>query len=576
MQKKWRLMPEITQTFIDENPAYSRVVLQMLFNRGFTEKKDIENLLKADYSTDAHSPFLFNDMEKATELVIGHIKSGNKIFIYGDYDADGVTSSSLLYDFLLMLKADVGVYIPDRVKEGYGVNKQAIDFILEEKAKLIITVDSGIRSKEEVAYALSRGIEVIITDHHIPPEKREDWPECLIINPAITTEKYPYKFLAGVGVAFKLASAILAKSKLATDMKMVIERRMLDLVAVGTVADCVPLLGENRLLVKEGLKSLKNSRRLGVKELLRASKIDDKALSSWNIGFQIAPRINAAGRMDHANTAFDLLITKDEKRALKLATELNDRNIQRQEATVQIFNQVDDQVKDSPDKILIGVFDLDKDKQSEIWNEGVIGLVAGRICEKYYKPTLVITKVDGGYKGSGRSVEEFNLIEAIASVGYLLEKFGGHPMACGLSLADDKIDEFKEVITANANELLKDVELIPSIKIEADLQIMEIDKALLDDIALFEPFGQGNDRPRFSTTQAVIIDKMFMGSDNQHVKFKLKQQNSGIINALGFGQSEKWEDLSPGQLIDLVYNLNLNDFNGRTEIQMIIVDIRVL
>ncbi|MBU4217132.1 single-stranded-DNA-specific exonuclease RecJ [Candidatus Parcubacteria bacterium] len=574
MQKKWRLMPEISQDFINDNPDYSRVILQLLFNRGFTKKADIESLLKATYDTDANDPFLFNDMEKATEIVIGHIKAGNKIFIYGDYDADGVTSSSLLYDFLLMLKADVSVYIPDRVKEGYGVNKQAIDFISGEKAKLVITVDSGIRSKEEVAYAFSQGIEVIITDHHMPPENREDWPNCLIINPSMPTENYPYKFLAGVGVAFKLATAILSKAKLNDEMKMMIEKRMLDLVAVGTVADCVPLLGENRILVREGLKSLQDSRRIGLKELLKASKIDDKKVSSWNIGFQIAPRINAAGRMDHANTAFDLMITKDEGRALELATELNDRNIQRQEATVAIFNQVDDQVKDSKDKILIGIFDLDKEKQSEIWNEGVIGLVAGRICEKYYKPTLVITKVEDGYKGSGRSIEEFNLIEAIAGVSELLEKFGGHPMACGLSLSDKKIDEFKQTMIANTNEFLKDVELAPSIKIEADLKITEINETLISDIARFEPFGQGNDRPKFSTMQAVIIDKMFMGSDNQHVKFKLKQQDSNVINALGFGQSKKWEDLNPGQIIDLVYNINLNEFNGRTEIQMIIVDIK--
>lgn len=567
-------MPEISQDFINDNPEYSRVILQLLFNRGFTKKADIESLLKATYDTDANDPFLFNDMEKATEVVISHIKAGDKIFIYGDYDADGVTSSSLLYDFLLMLKADVSVYIPDRVKEGYGVNRQAIDFIVGEKAKLVITVDSGIRSKEEVDYAKSLGLEIIITDHHMPPENREDWPECLIINPSMPTENYPYKFLAGVGVAFKLATAILSKAKLDDDMKLMIEKRMLDLVAVGTVADCVPLLGENRILVREGLKSLQDSRRIGLKELLKASKIDDKKVSSWNIGFQIAPRINAAGRMDHANTAFDLMITKNEDRALELATELNDRNIQRQEATVEIFNQVDDQVKDSQDKILIGIFDLDKEKQSEIWNEGVIGLVAGRICEKYYKPTLVITKVEDGYKGSGRSVEEFNLIEAIAGVSELLEKFGGHPMACGLSLSDKKIDEFKQAMITNTNEFLRDVELAPSIKIEAELKISEINETLISDIARFEPFGQGNDRPKFCTMQAVIIDKMFMGSDNQHVKFKLKQQDSNVINALGFGQSKKWEDLNPGQIIDLVYNINLNEFNGRTEIQMIIVDIK--
>jgi len=571
--KQWKIAHKISDTVIKKHPHYNEVVLQLLYNRGFVEDAEIETILNPDYQKYVFDPFLFNHMADAVEKIIEHIKKKNKIFIYGDYDADGVTSSALMFDILTILKAQVEVYIPDRVSEGYGVNKKAVDFINQNNGKLIITVDSGIRSKNEIDHAQELGIDVIVTDHHTPSEEKNTLPNCLIINPILENEKYPFKYLSGVGVAFKLASALVFKSNLDQSQKEKLEKRMLDLVAIGTIADCVVLLGENRVLVNEGLKILNNTSRTGLKELIKIAGLDGKKIASWNIGFQIAPRINAAGRMDHANTAFNLLIASHEMTAKKMATELNQRNLDRQVVAENIFQEVNEIVKDIEDKILIGVFELNHEKENEIWNEGIIGLVAGKICEKYYKPSLVVTKVVDGYKGSGRSIEEFNLIEAVSAVGDVLEKYGGHPMACGFSLTDKNIENFKSKIITLTNQKLKDVELLPKIKIETFLDLASISEDLYWQINKLEPFGYGNERPIFASAQVIIDDKIFMGSDNQHVKFKIKN-NDTSVTAISFNSAERWKNINIGDVVDVAYYLDLNEFNGKKEIQIRIVDIK--
>ncbi|MEA1963225.1 MAG: single-stranded-DNA-specific exonuclease RecJ [Patescibacteria group bacterium] len=576
-QKNWQILPKIKQEIINEYPEYLPLVLQLLHNRGITEKEEIKDFLEGDYEKNSHDPFLFRDMKEAVDLTIRHIKKSNKITIYGDYDADGVTSSAILFELLSLFRADVDVYIPHRVKEGYGVNKQAVDLIAKNNTKLIITVDTGIRSKKEIAYARELGIDVIVTDHHVPPNELSEYPKCLIINPAITADKYPYNFLSGAGAAFKFAKALIDSSKLSKEDKQNLGYRLLDLVAIGTVADCVRLTGENRILVKKGLEILSNTKRIGLISLYDAAKINNNnKIDTWNIGFQIAPRLNAAGRLDHANMAYQLLITKNIDEAKKLALELNARNQERQQITDEIFLEVEEQIDIKNDNVLVGIYNLknNKSEKKTVWNEGVVGLVAGKIVNKYFRPSLVITKTKNGYKGSGRSIPSFNLIKAIAKCADFLDKYGGHPQACGFSFSEKNLDNFVNKIKNIAKkEITKDM-MKPVVKIDAILNFEEINEDLYEKISALAPYGQGNERPVFLSENIQIFDIMTMGMEGQHIKFKLKNDKSGFINAISFNGSETWKNFSISDIINIVYNLDLNVFNGRTEAQLKVVDIR--
>lgn len=565
-KKKWRLKPKFNQKIGKSLEEFDDIILQLLSNRGLKEQKEIKNFLYDDINS-LHDPFLFKDMKRAVDLIIKHIKKKNTIYIYGDYDADGVTSSALLKDILETLKAKVLVYLPDRVSEGYGLNADAIDYIKKQGAKLIITVDSGIRSKDEVEHARSMGIDVIISDHHPISGDDADLPNCLIINPALGNEDYPFKKLAGVGVAFKIAKAVISRAKLSEENKQILSSRLLDLVAIGTIADCVPLIGENRILAKEGLKILSRSKRKGLNELLKISGVKEgQELKAWNVGFQIGPRINAAGRMDHANSAFKLLTEKNKDKVKKLASMLNQRNIERQQITEDIVEEVISGV-DAKDEIIIGVC------KDDAWNEGVVGLVAGRICERFYRPTLIITETAEGYKGSGRSIAEFNLAEAIEECSEYLDKYGGHPLACGFSLKPENMDKFRVKLRKIAHKKLKGVNLSPSINIDVEVDASLVNEDLYEKIKILEPFGQMNEQPKFVSRNLVLTDINFMGLEGQHIKIIFKGATDNLLTAIGFSQSEKWQNLEIGEKFDIVYYLDLNEFNGRREVQMKIVDI---
>lgn len=564
-------MPKITKDLIKKFPGYSQVVLQLLFNRGLTEKEKIEKFLNPDYENDTHDPFLFNDMAKAVDLIIRHIKEQNKIVIYGDYDADGVTGSALLYEVLDTLKAKVDIYIPDRVKYGYGLNKECLEEILKNDISLIITVDCGTRNHEEIAFIKSKNIDLIITDHHTG--NLDGLEDVLFINPINKNEKYPYKFLAGAGVSFKLAKALIGKSKLSAEIKLKLEEKILDLVAIGIVADCVSLLGENRILVKKGLGILNKTKRVGLQELMRVAQIGPSAarnqqVGAWNIGFQIAPRLNAAGRLAHANTAFELLVTNDKKEAAALAQRLNDKNLERQKITEEMVEEIEMQIKqarqEAKQKSIIAV-----SPEGKKWNEGVIGLVAGKICEKYYKPTLVITRAGDIYKGSARSIDEFDIIETIESCQEFLTKFGGHPKAAGFSLGEKNLEKFIDKFRGLADKKLKDVKLQPTLKIECEVGLDQVDEDLIKELEKLEPFGQNNFRPNFVSRNVLIKDIMTMGADGQHIKFRI----NGLW-AVAFGRAGEWQNLKIGDMIDAVYYLEMNEFNGRSEAQLKVIDIK--
>jgi len=571
-EKIWLVAPAVADDVLKDLSDYHPLIVQILYNRGIKGKKDVEFFLNAEYPKNALDPFLFNYMARAVDLIISHIKKHNKIAVYGDYDADGVTSSAILYETLTIFKGYAQVYIPDRVSEGYGLNNPAIDQLLKEDIKLIITTDNGIRNKAEAAYAASQGVDVIITDHHVPPPQA-DLPECLIINPLREGEKFPFKYLAGVGVAFKLAVALIAKSKLSDEDKAKLETRLLDLAAIGTVADMVTLTGENRLIAKKGLEILNSTNRIGLLELIKAAGMKkEKYIDSWNIGFQIGPRLNAAGRMEHANTAFEILTTKDKNKAEKLARELNASNQDRQKITEEILVEAEKQINPE-DKLLIAIAPI----CLEPWKEGVIGLVAGKIAQKYYRPALIITNCDDEYKGSGRSIEEFNIINAVAQCADLLDKYGGHAQACGFGLKKENLDGFiAKIKNIAAMELNKSgIDLKPKIKIDSFISLNDIDENLVKELEKLAPFGQDNERPVFMTKNIYILDILNMGSDGQHIKLRVKSEDSRVFSVLGFGQSEALAHLSAGDRIDLVYYIEINEFNGKSDMQLKIVDIKL-
>lgn len=582
MKKIWQLYDKAPADFLEQDSEVKPLIWQLLYNRKIEDKEDLKWFLEEEL--DFLDPFLFKDMTAAVDLIISHIKSGDKIMIYGDYDADGVTSSALLYDILQIFKAQVDFYLPDRISEGYGLNKSAIDEIKKSGFSLIITVDNGIRNREEVAYAKSLGLDVIITDHHSYPEGENSLPECLIINPASSISGYPFKYLAGVGVAFKLASALIAKSKLSDEHKEVLIWRSLDLVAIGTITDMVPLIGENRLLVKEGLRVLNNSKRFGLLELVKIAGLT-KELNAFNIGFQLGPRLNAASRIKHANSALNLLITKDQTEAERLAKDLNDKNTERQKITEEVLSSAESQIdpENLPKLIVVSNF------SDKAWSEGVIGLVAGKLTEKYYRPVLVIVKTeekakgeDGKeyvlYKGSGRSIEEFNMVASLEDCKDCLYKYGGHPMAGGFSTqGEEQTNKFIEKIKGLADETLKNSELLPKIKIDCEIDFSDIDEKTVEMINNLGPFGQNNPTPRFVSYNVKVIDIVKMGFDNQHIKLKFLNHNDRDLKSfwgISFGGAEKLSHLNISDNVDIVYSLEFNEFNGKKDIQLKIIDIK--
>ncbi len=580
---------------IEQSSSISKILQQLLYNRGIKEIGQMEaflskELIRANWQLTKNSflnydPFLFADMKEAVDLIISHIKKQSKILVYGDYDVDGVTASALLSNVLKTLKAQVDVYLPDRVSEGYGLNNEAILKNKEEGFSLIITVDNGIRNYREVEYAKSLGLDIIITDHHVLPDDPKELPQCLVIDPADTKSNYPCSFLAGVGVAFKLALALLSQSTLNDDDKEKIVDDNLDLLTLGTVADLVPLVSENRVFTFYGLKKLNLKERVGLKAVYKTIAIKGDDLDSSHIAWQIAPRLNAASRIGHANSAFKLLTTKDEKEAVNLALELNERNSLRQKITKEIIEQVEKSINpDNLPHIIIGLA-----SENEIWNEGVIGLVAGKISEKYYRPTLIISRItkeaelntqtntmkaiETVFKASGRSVEGYNLISNIEKLAQYLDKYGGHPMACGFSInSQANLDQFIKEI----NNLAQDIDpsiLVPILKLDTSLNLSDINDNLIEQLEKLAPFGQSNQPAKFASLKVRLEDYSFVGSDNSHVKLTFSQ-NDKYIEAIFFRGAPCCQDLVIHNFYDIAYFLEMNHFNGQSKPQLRLIDIK--
>lgn len=568
MEKIWKLpADEISSGLVN----LSETLKRLYYNRGIKTEADKEAFFNVSFGDAKYfqdfDPFLFADMTKAVDLIIHNIKAGQKIVVFGDYDADGVTSSALMLHALGLLKAQTDVYIPDRVREGYGLNEEAVRKIASEGGKLIITVDCGIRSNKEAALAKELGVDVIISDHHSLPQDRNDLPPCLVLDCADPESIYPNRVLAGVGMAFKIIQGLLIKSSLEEETKNKIMFELLDLVALGTVTDMVPLIGENRLLVKAGLEVLNKQKRLGIKELAVAGKITPP-FTAGNIGFQFGPRLNAASRLAHANTALALLMANDVAEAKELALDLQNKNIERQKQTEKVVAEVEAQIDENNlSWVLVGLAKVAEDS----WNEGVIGLAAGRLAEKYHRPTLVITRTADGYKSSGRSIAGFNMVKALEECADNLDRYGGHPMACGFSIfSEERLQKFLKQIEEIGQRELDGKDLRPTLDIEAILPVLEIDMEMFKAIEELGPFGQANPQPRLVALAERVYDISYMGSDKQHIKIKLAK---GIF-AIAFGKSEEYSWIKPGDNVDIVYYLESNDWNGNSSPQLKIIDIR--
>ncbi|MBN1779392.1 MAG: single-stranded-DNA-specific exonuclease RecJ [Candidatus Buchananbacteria bacterium] len=567
--KNWQIRPKISQKDQDKFPEINPLILQLLANRDLKTQAQIDEFLNPDYGTDLHDPFLFVDMEKAVERIMKGIEKKEKMVVYGDYDADGVSSTAILFSALEAFGADVDVYIPFRETEGYGLNMAAVKKLIDQGVKLIVTVDCGTSNAPEVEELVKNNVDIIITDHHQQPLVM---PEAYaIINQNTDRDTYPYKNLCGAGVAFKVVQALTLKQanyqveQLADGW----EKWLLDLVAIGTVADMMKLIGENRTLVKYGLVVLNKTKRPGLQNLIKIAN-GDKLLNidEKTIGFQIGPRLNAAGRLDHAGVAYRLLVTEDKEEATKLAENINATNKQRQTLT-DLIAQEARTILGEPNgrKLLAAVGDG--------WPMGVVGLIAGRIADQYYTPTLVISKFGGEIIGSGRSIEGFNIVKALQECDQYLSRYGGHAQACGFTLKDEKqVDEFIAKMTEIATREIGDKVLVPNLEIESEVKLSEINWQLFENLEIFKPFGEGNPKPKFVAKSLNITEIAGVGADNKHLRLMVSQNDENSKKLIGFGFGEWLEKLKVGDLIDVVFEVDVNEWNGNRELQLKIIDLK--
>ena len=550
MNKKWEFYEENSEEIIDiaKKHNISELLTKILVNRGITDDKEIDTFLNPTRN-DFYDPYLMPDMDKAVERIIKAINNQEKVMIYGDYDVDGITSITVLKKFLEERGLKTGHYIPNRLEEGYGLNENAIRSIAEQKYTLMITVDCGISGIEEVELANQLGIETIITDHH---EQSESLPNAYaIINAKRKDSQYPFRGLAGCGAVFKLIQAI--SLRLGLEEKEFL--KYLDIVCVGTISDIVPLVDENRVIAKLGLKLVAQTRNIGLRELILQSGY--KKIDSNTISFGVAPRINACGRMGYQEEALDLFLKKNIEEARKITTRLNSYNLERQTKEKDIFEQaIKELEKEDIEKLNTIVLSGDN------WHHGVIGIVASKLTEKFYKPTILICFEDNIGKGSGRSLPGFDLHEALVETSAYLEKYGGHEMAVGLSLKKEKYNDFKLAFEEIAKS--KNIQqIIPVIKIDSIITAKDVNKKTIQDLEMLEPFGEKNKNPIF-VYKNLKIDSIRALSEGKHLKLTLKDDNL-LINAIGFNLGYLSEEYLIGDKIDIAGNLEINKYGRRRD-----------
>lgn len=571
---------------MSERYGISQLLCKLIVNREINDENLINSYVNP-VTENLHSPQAMKDINNAVNIIKSKINEGKNIRIIGDYDVDGIISVYILYTALRKCGAKVDYEIPDRIKDGYGINKNIVKAAYDEGVDTIITCDNGISAIEQIEYAKELGLTVIVTDHHDIPFIEEDGIRTFIsskadaiINPKQIECEYKFKSICGAGVAFKLMEALYKELEMNKEQCY----ELIEFVAIATVCDVVDLIDENRIFVKNGLTMLNNTKNIGIKALKKASGLEDKEITAYHLGFVIGPCLNASGRLDSAKKGLELLLTEDEESAIKLAEEIVDLNDARKNMT-----------KEGVDKAveIIEGTEINNDNILVVYipdiHESLAGIVAGRIKERYNKPTIILTKSEEGVKGSARSIEEYNMFEGLLSCKDLLDKFGGHPMAAGLSLQEDKIDELRKALNNNCE--LTDDDLTRKIMIDASLPLEYLNLNLIEELNVLEPFGKGNAKPVFGVRDARVIKATLLGKDKNVLKLRLLTNNNITIDAMIFNDVEGFEEkiidkYGEEELQDLYNKSNnnihldftfypsINEWNGNKNIQIIVSGIR--
>ena len=571
--QRWHLLPSdsLGTDRLGRDLRLSPVLAQLLLHRGISEGVAAQRFLEAKLSG-LHDPELLPGVAEAARRLHQAIQDKRRICVYGDYDVDGITGTTLLWRCLQLAGAtDAEYYVPDRLEEGYGLNEEALRKLQRSGVQLIVTVDCGITSTREAALAKEIGLELIVTDHH---EFASELPDAaVLVHPRLPGSSYPFRELCGAGVAFKLAWAICQQFSQAKKVSDHFKQYLLEsvaLVALGTVADVVPLLDENRLFVRHGLKSLRDSPTVGLRALLAAANLTGKELEAGHIGFTLAPRINAAGRLGQARLAVELLATSSEQRAADLARYLNEQNELRQKIEGRILREARELAEAN--------YDLEKTPAlvlaSEDWHPGVIGIVAGRLADRYARPVLLISLKERPGQGSGRSIPNFNLHQALSCCGEHLLSHGGHAMAAGFKITHDAVAPFRERFCAQAAERLNCQSLGHTIIIDAEVPLSAMTVGLVKSVQALHPFGQGNRRPVFlSGGLQVQGQPRLVGQNERHVNFMVRQQTGPAVRVIAFGMAERVDELmSQGGQCSLVYTPKINEWQGFTRVDLEVID----
>ena len=544
---------------LSEEAGVPVVVAQLLLNRGVSTSGEVEQFLNPSLAH-LHDPSLLPDLDVGVERLAKAVESGEKICVHGDYDVDGVTSTALLVRTLRALNADVDYRLPHRKKEGYGIRTAAVEEIAGNGVGVIVTCDCGITACETVDRANELGIDVIVTDHHEPgPEL----PRAVaVINPKREDATYPFPELAGVGVAFKFAQGLVRKLGLNEES---FQSRFIDLAALGTVGDVVPLVGENRTIVTHGLKAIPVSNKLGFQTMLKSTGLEGKPMTAYYLAFVLGPRINAVGRMDDASSALKLFLTRDEAEARTLMVEMERHNTERKVEQNRIFEEAVEQAE-SKDLSALRVLVLSSDS----WNTGVVGIVASKIAEKYTRPAIIINRddVSGFGHGSARSIDGFNMLEGLRHCHDLLAGYGGHTLAAGMSVQLDNLQAFEDKINEYALDMIPEEVLAPRVIAEVEINAADINRKLVDILALMEPFGMGNPEPLFITRNLNVLQRQRVG-DGSHLRLQVQGKDASPISCIAFGMGDAADIIELGGSIDLCYSIRLNVYNGIESVQMI-------
>ncbi len=564
--KRWIIPPLITPEADSELSKFPPVLRQILFNRGYATDADARAYLNAKPNI-SYDPFQMMGMREAVDRIQFAIKNNEPVAIYGDYDVDGVTATALLVEALKFLNADVRGYIPNRFEEGYGLNNNALDELKADGVKLVITVDCGIRSPNEALHARTVGLDLIISDHHHPDGENLP-PALIVINPKQHGDIYPDKDLAGVGIAYKIAEALFSNEGQETGSeKFVMLNSLLDLVALGTVADLAPLVGENRILVRRGLRQMRETKRQGLFSLAGVSEIALAKVNAGHIGFMLGPRLNAAGRLKEALAAFELLTTTDVFKAGELAQVLDMQNRERQRITRDMQKQAEEMaMSDDPDAYLLFA-------AHESFNSGVVGLAASRLTDSYYRPAIVAAKGVDETRGSCRSIPEFHITDALDQCADLLVRHGGHAAAAGFTVRNENLSALVERLKAIAKEKLSHEDLRPTVTADAEVSLVDIRPDLYEKcLRYLEPTGYGNREASFVARGVKIKNSRTVGADAKHLKLSLEDGNKFTHDAIGFKLGAWHNNLPPR--VDILFTYEPNEYNGRVSYQLNLKDLK--